>query len=84
MLRKWVHHVGGISLNYATVTYGGAQFSRGEYTRGFTGAQGTGVIDRTAMFGVALDDVVVKLGRACRTEAGHAAGGRVLHAGVGL
>ena len=79
-----MHHVGRIGLDHSTVTHGGAQFPRGKPTREFTSAQGSGVVDRAAMSGVALGDVVVKLSWACRTEAGHAASGSVLHAGVGL
>lgn len=81
---KWMHHVGRIGLDHSTVTHGGAQLLRGKPTREFTGVQGSGVVDRTPMSGVALGDVIVKLKWTCRTETGHATGGRILHASVGL
>jgi hypothetical protein len=81
---KWMHHVGRIGLDHSTVTHGGAQLPRGKPTREFTGAQGSSAVDRTPMSGIALGDIVVKLSWTSRTEAGHAASGSVLHAGVGL
>ncbi|KAH0831982.1 iron hydrogenase [Lanmaoa asiatica] len=81
--RHWVHHVGRIGLDHSTVPHGGAQLPRGKPTCKFIGAQGSGIVDRAPMSGVALGDVVIKLKWTCRTETGDAASGGVLHTGIG-
>ena len=81
--KKWVHYVGRVGLDHATITRGGAGGFGEQPGCGFTRTQGPSVVDRTTKSGVARGDVVV-IERACRTATGSAARARVLHRGAGL
>lgn len=58
MFRQRLHHVSRIGLDHSTVPYGGAQLFRRKPTREFTGAQGSGIVNRTSISGVTFGDLV--------------------------